>query len=84
MADRKVAKITISLSSGLLDYADRIAKERRITRSGLIAELLENEKQARIREQMALGYREMAEENRRESEEALNLTSDVMLRNEGQ
>ena len=84
MPDHKVAKVTISLTRELLDYADRLARERGTTRSGLIAGLLEYEEESRIKKLMGEGYREIAEENRRESEEALNLTSDVMLRNEGQ
>ena len=82
MKEPKVAKITISLPRDLLDYADRLATERATTRSGLIAGLLEKEEEARIQALMEQGYREMAEENRREAEEALNLTSDVMLSNE--
>ena len=80
MVEQKVAKITISLRKELLDVADRLAKERSTTRSGVIAELLDSEEEARIQALMAEGYRTMAEENLREAEEALNLTSEVVLR----
>ena len=82
MSERTVAKVTISLPRGLLSLADKLAKERTTTRSGVIAELLEREEEARIRALMVEGYREMAEENRREAEEALNLTSEVVLRDD--
>ncbi len=82
MSGQKVTKVTISLPKDLLDYADQLAKERATTRSGVIAELLEKEEETRIQALMAEGYREMGEENRREAEEALNLTSEVVLRDD--
>jgi hypothetical protein len=44
--------------------------------------LLEREEEARVKALMAEGYQQMAEEDLRESEDALNLASEVMLRNE--
>ena len=75
-----VAKITISLPEDLLALTDRLAKERATTRSGVIAKLLKREEDARIQELMAEGYKKTGEDNRREAEEALNLTSEVVLR----
>lgn len=83
MDQQRVAKVTISLPMSLLEYADRLAKEKSTTRSAVIAQLLEKEEEGRVRELMAEGYREMAEENRRDAESALSLTSEVMLRKEG-
>jgi metal-responsive CopG/Arc/MetJ family transcriptional regulator len=80
MRERKVAKVTISLPQGLLDLADRLAKERSISRSGIIAELLEKEEQTRIQVLMEEGYREMAKENRRLAEEAFPLVSALLQR----
>ena len=80
MRERRAAKITLSLPKDLLTLADRLAENRGISRSGVIAELLEKEEHARIEALMAEGYREMGDENRREAEEALNLTSEVALR----
>ena len=80
MAEQKVGKITISLPKSLVDLADRLAQERSTTRSGVIATLLKKEEEARIQGLMAEGYRELGEENRLEVEEALPLTSEVMLR----
>lgn len=82
MDQQRVAKVTISLPMSLLEYADQLAKEKSTTRSAVIAQLLEKEEEGRVRELMAEGYREMAEENRRDAEAALSLTSEVMLRNE--
>jgi metal-responsive CopG/Arc/MetJ family transcriptional regulator len=80
MSEQKVAKVTISLSKDLLDLADRLARERSTTRSGVIADLLEKEEEARIQALMEEGYREMAEENQRLAEEAFPLASETVLR----
>ena len=82
MDDQGVAKITISLPKSLLAYADRLAEERATSRSGVIAGLLKKEEASGFQALMAEGYQQMAEENLREAEEALNLTREVMLRNE--
>ncbi|MBM3948274.1 MAG: CopG family transcriptional regulator [SAR202 cluster bacterium] len=75
-----MAKVTVSLPRRLLVFADRLAKEHSTSRSGVIAELLEKEEAERLNALMAEGYLEMAEENLREAEEALNLTREVVLR----
>ena len=80
MGEHKAAKITISLPKELLDFADHLAIEQSTSRSGVFARLLEKEEEARIQAMMAKGYSEMGEENRREAEEALNLTNAVVLR----
>lgn len=78
MREQKVAKVTVSLPKKLLNLADRLAKERTTSRSGIIAQLLLKEEQARIQALMEAGYRETAEENRRLAEEAFPLTSEML------
>ena len=80
MGEQKTAKITISLPKELLDFADHLAIEQSTSRSRVFARLLEKEEEARVQALMAKGYSEMGEENRREAEEALNLTNAVVLR----
>ena len=80
MSEQRGAKVTISLPEALLDFADRLAREGSTSRSQVIARLLEKEEATRIQALMAEGYQEVAEENRREAEEALNLTREVVLR----
>ena len=82
MVESKIAKITISLPPPLVELADRLAKERSTSRSGVIAALLKDEEKTRMRALMAEGYREMSEENRAEAEEAISLTREVALRND--
>lgn len=80
MTQAKAAKVTISLPQELLDAADRLAKEWSTTRSGVIAQLIDREEEARIKALMIEGYRAMAEENRQEAEEWLKITREVALR----
>jgi len=83
MDDVRVKKVTISIPPSLLKFADLLASEASTTRSGIIAQLLEKEEEARTEALMAEGYLEMAEENLREAEEALFLTREVVLGNPG-
>ena len=82
MSETKVAKITISLPQTLVELADRLAGERATSRSAVIAGLLKDEEETRMRALMAEGYREMREENRDEAKEAISLTREVALRND--
>ena len=79
MSESTVAKVTISLSRELLQVADLLARERSTNRSAVIADLLRKEEESRVRDRMAEGYRELAEENRSEAEDALALTHEVVL-----
>ena len=81
MAQQKVAKVTISLPREMLDIADRLARKNSKSRSQVIAELLKKEEKAQLRALMAEGYRVMGVENRREAEEWLKITREVVLRN---
>ena len=80
MGEQKAAQITISLSKELLDFADHLAIEQSTSRSGVFARLLEKEEEARVQALMAKGYSKIGEENRREAEEALNLTNEALHR----
>lgn len=81
MDDRRVSKVTISLPTPLLEFADLLAQERATTRSGVIAELLRREEETQIQALMAEGYQEMAEENRRMAEEAFPLAAETLRQN---
>ncbi len=65
-----------------MDFADRLARERATSRSEAIASVLEKESVAEVEALMAEGYREMAEEDLREAEEALPLMREVVLRDD--
>ena len=80
MTERAVEKITISLRHDLLDLADRLARERSTSRSGIIADLLEKEAHALTEALMEEGYREMAEENRSLAGETFVMMSGLLGR----
>lgn len=80
MRNHGASKVTISLPTPLLDFADRLARERAMTRSGVIAALLRKEEEAETQALMAEGYREMAEENQRLAEEAYPVVAETLLR----
>jgi metal-responsive CopG/Arc/MetJ family transcriptional regulator len=81
MNEDRVVKVTVSMPQHLLEYADRLARERGISRSGVFCQLLAREETEELHALMAEGYREMAEENRRLAEEGFPLTAETMLRN---
>ena len=80
MSEHTVAKVTISLSQELLDIADRLARERKVSRSRVIADLIEKEVKDQVRALMAEGYQESAQENLRLAQEAFPLASDVIMK----
>ena len=80
MKSPRVAKVTISIPKNLLELADQLAQEQEISRSEVVSRLLKKEEKARIEALMAEGYREMSEENRRETEEWFPLVSETVLK----
>ncbi len=73
-------KVTISLPDDVLDPIDRLAGEQGMPRSAVIAGILKKRLQEAMEQEMKEGYLAMAKENLAFAEEALNLTSEVMLR----
>ena len=82
MASTGVQRVTISLPKDSLALADRLAETWSTTRSGVVARLLKQAEEARVRALMEEGYIAMAAENLRDAEEALELTREVMLSND--
>ena len=80
MSEKTVAKVTISLSQELLDVADGLARERKVSRSRVFADLIEKEVKDQERALMAEGYQESARENLHLAQEAFPLASDVIMR----
>lgn len=80
MGEQRTSKVTISLPTSLLRFADALAQERLTTRSRIVAELLKKEEEAKTQALMAEGYREMAEENQRLAEEAYPVVAETILR----
>ena len=79
MAKTRVAKVTISLPKAVLEYADRVAGARSVSRSEVVADLLAKDQESATVALMAQGYREMAEENAREAEELFSVAAESVL-----
>ncbi len=79
MKAMRTLKVTISLPHELLEFADAVAAGKGASRSGVLAELLAEKKREHLHALMAEGYREFARENLAQAEEALNITSPVVL-----
>ncbi|MBI2912766.1 MAG: ribbon-helix-helix protein, CopG family [Chloroflexi bacterium] len=72
-----VVKVTVSLPSELAEFIDRVAAETHRSRSGVVADLLQELKKRRLKAALAEGYRELAEENKRFAREAMPLAGEV-------
>ncbi len=71
-------KVTISLPKEMVLFADKLAKEKKISRSKAIASCLEKEAKRRFHAEMQEGYRLMAEENLKMAELALEAQREVL------
>jgi metal-responsive CopG/Arc/MetJ family transcriptional regulator len=82
MNKQDTISITVSIPKELVEFLDRLAREWWVDRSGAVAELLEKERASRFELLMAEGYISMAAEDLRNAEEALNLTREVVMRDD--
>jgi len=73
-----VLKLTISLPRDLVRFADTLAKERYVSRSGVIASLLQGLADERERVAMIEGYKAMSEQHREFADMALPLAKEVL------
>jgi metal-responsive CopG/Arc/MetJ family transcriptional regulator len=64
----QVVKVTVSVPSELLKMADKVAKERKTSRSKVVASCLEELAKQRLEAEMEEGYRAMARDEQREKE----------------
>ncbi len=58
-----LAKLTVSVPKDLIELADKVAKEKKISRSKVVAHCLEELARNREADEMAKGYKAMAGEN---------------------
>ena len=64
----QVVKVTVSVPSELVKMADKVAKERKTSRSKVVASCLEELAKKRLEAEMEEGYRAMARDEQREKE----------------
>ena len=64
----QVVKVTVSVPSELVKMADKVAKERKTSRSKVVSSCLEDLAKKRLEAEMEEGYRAMARDEQREKE----------------
>lgn len=74
----QVARLTISLPQSVISFADKVANERKISRSKLISVCLQELAEQRKLAELEEGYKAMAEEHRRFAAVALALAHEVV------
>lgn len=74
----RAEKLTISLPRDLIQVADEIASEKKISRSKVVSSCLRELADRRLQEKMAEGYKMMAKEHLKFAREALPLASEVL------
>ena len=72
-----IKRITVSLPKHVSDSATSMAAERKISRSQLIAQLVEAEQKRLVDRELAEGYAALAEEHRRFAKVAVGTASEV-------
>lgn len=74
----QLARLTISLPRDMIVFADKIAKERQISRSKVISACLEDFAEQRKLIELQEGYKAMAKENKEVAEITFELQRRVL------
>ena len=74
----RVAKLTVSLSKDLIALTDKIAEERKISRSKVVSSCLQELANKRLRAEMEEGYKAMAKEQRQLAKMSFDLQRQVV------
>ena len=74
----QVAKVTISLPRDIISFADKVANERKISRSKAISLCLQEAAEQRKIAELEEGYKAMAKENREFAQMAFELQRRVV------
>jgi len=74
----RVEKLTISLPSDLVKLTDEIAKERKISRSKLVASCIKEMTEKRLEERMIAGYKATAKESLKFAKSSIHLANEVL------
>jgi len=78
----KTIKLSITLPEELLIMTDEIAKKKKINRSQVISQCLNDVKRKQFEEELKEGYIAMAEENEAIAKGAFQAQSEVVLKTE--
>lgn len=74
----RTAKLTVSLPRELISVADRVAKERKISRSKVISACLQELAEKQKAAEMAEGYLNMAKDQKRFADMASKIIPEVL------
>lgn len=74
----RVKNITVSIPRELIILADKVAREKRISRSNLIANCLKELAARQLQEQLKEGYTAMAKEHKRFADMAIGSVHEVI------
>lgn len=74
----RTAKVTISLPEELVQLADRLARERKTSRSQVFQACLQDIARQKFEADLAEGYRAMAEEHKEFAERAIRIAHEVL------
>ena len=73
-----VEKLTVSVPKELIELADSVAKEKKTSRSKVVAACLQELAEKRLRAQMKDGYKALAKENLKFAKNALPAMNEVV------
>lgn len=74
----KVEKLTISVPSELVKLTDKIAKERKISRSKVVVSCLKEMLDRRLEERLIEGYKATAKSNLEFAESSIHITNEIL------
>lgn len=74
----QVKNITVSIPRELIIFADKVAREKRISRSNLVANCLKELAARQLQEQLEEGYTAMAKEHKRFADMAIGSVHEVL------
>ena len=74
----QVVKVTVSVPKDLVKMADKVAKERKISRSKVVSSCLRELAKQRFQAELEEGYRAMAEEEKRLARETFEAQREVV------
>lgn len=73
----KVIKLTISVPANLLSVADEIAAEKKISRSKVVYQCLQDLAEKRLQQKLAEGYKALAKDNLKFARQSVDIAHEV-------
>lgn len=70
-------RVTVSLTDDVSNFADQLAAERKVSRSQLFAQLIEEERNRLLEQKLAHAYVALAEEHRQFADMAVGVAAEV-------